>query len=129
MIDRTRGSNRMVLPTERKEDQNAIEAMRAAGVLVIDDSRRRPRYFDGRFLTARDLTREQNYFLARQSDIGRAGGAGVVHGLGVSMAVERARDSASLVVGAGHGITASGSSSFSVRTLPCAWKTFPSWTS
>ena len=92
MLDRTRGSNRLVLPTERTEDQRAIETMRAAGVLVIDDSRRRPRYFDGRFLTARDLTREQNYFLARQSDIGRAGGSGVVTGLGVDMTVPRDRD-------------------------------------
>ena len=108
MLDRTRGSNRLVLPTERTEDQRAIETMRAAGVLVIDDSRRRPRYFDGRFLTARDLTREQNYFLARQSDIGRAGGAGVVTGLGVDMTVPRDRDAAALVISPGHGITASG---------------------
>lgn len=108
MLDRTRGSNRLVLPTERTEDQRAIETLRAAGVLVIDDSRRRPRYFDGRFLTARDLTREQNYFLARQSDIGRAGGSGVVTGLGVDMTVPRDRDAAALVISPGHGITASG---------------------
>jgi hypothetical protein len=98
----------LLLPTQRIEDQRAIEDMRASGALAIDDRRRRPFYFDGRFLTARDLTREQNYFLTRQSDIGRAGGAGVVHGLMVDMLSRRDQDEGELRIGAGHGITASG---------------------
>jgi hypothetical protein len=74
-------------------------------VLVTDERRRRPLYFDGRFLAARDLTAEQNYFLTRQADIGRAGGCGVVEGLLVSRT-----DAApsSLHITEGHGVTAAG---------------------
>lgn len=67
-----------------------------------DERRRRPLYFDGRFLAARDLTREQDYFLARQADLGRAGGAGVVTGL-----VAKESDGR-IVISPGHGITPSG---------------------
>ena len=42
-------------------------ALRERGLVSEDSHRRRPRYFDGRFLAARDLTREQAYFLARQA--------------------------------------------------------------
>ena len=45
-------------------------------VLVGDPRRWRPRWFDGRFLAASDLQGEQNYFLTRQADLGRAGGSG-----------------------------------------------------
>ncbi len=72
--------------------------------LVVDHRRRRPLYFDGRFLAARDLVREQNYFLTRQSDLGRAGGFGVVDGL----YVDRGGTPSSLVVTAGHGVTPAG---------------------
>ncbi len=69
---------------------------------IKDDRRRRPLYFDGRFLAARDLTREQDYFLARQADLGRAGGFGVVAGLVASEQDGR------IVISAGHGVTPSG---------------------
>ena len=72
--------------------------------LVVDDRRRRPLYFDGRFLAARDLVREQNYFLTRQADLGRAGGFGVVEGL----YVQRGRAPTQLSIGAGHGVTPGG---------------------
>lgn len=72
--------------------------------LVVDHRRRRPLYFDGRFLAARDLVRDQNYFLTRQSDLGRAGGFGVVDGL----YVDRGGTPSSLVVTAGHGVTPAG---------------------
>lgn len=50
----------------------------------IRDSRRsRPLYFEGQFLTARDLNSEQDYLLARQADFARALGFGVVDGLRV----------------------------------------------
>src|SRR5262245_4187356 len=75
-----------------------------AGAAIIDNRRRRPLYFDGRFLAARDLTREQNYFLSRQADLGRAGGSGVVHGL----LVTPGRTTTSIKISAGHGITPSG---------------------
>ena len=57
-------------------------------VLVGDPRRWRPRWFDGRFLAASDLQGEQNYFLVRQADLGRAGGSGVIDGLMVSEAVD-----------------------------------------
>lgn len=72
--------------------------------LVVDHRRRRPLYFDGRFLAARDLVRDQNYFLTRQSDLGRAGGFGVVDGL----YVDRGGTPSALVVTAGHGVTPAG---------------------
>ncbi len=36
--------------------------------LVLDGLRRRPRYFDGRFLTGADLTRDQDYARQRQAE-------------------------------------------------------------
>src|SRR5690606_6279712 len=41
------------------EDVGDIERREAAQLLVRDERRVRPRYHDGRFLTAADLTREQ----------------------------------------------------------------------
>lgn len=83
---------------------NATQIGRFQRSLVVDQRRRRPLYFDGRFLAARDLVREQNYFLTRQSDLGRAGGQGVADGL----YVDRGGTPSSLVVTAGHGITPAG---------------------
>ena len=45
----------------------------------IDTGRTRPRYFDGRFLAARDLERDQAYIAARQAEYLRAAGPGVIH--------------------------------------------------
>ena len=98
MFDPTRG------PARERIDQDEVEALRKAGTLVTDDRRRRPLYFDGRFLAARDLTREQNYFLTRQADLGRAGGAGVVAGL----LVTAGETASSLRITAGHGVTTAG---------------------
>src|SRR3954454_5590478 len=81
-----------------------VEALRAAGALAEDPRRERPRYFDGRFLAARDLIRDQRYFLTREADLGRAAGSGVANGLFVS-----AGDTPqSLEVTAGQGITPAG---------------------
>lgn len=82
----------------------AREIARYQASLVVDGRRRRPLYFDGRFLAARDLVREQSYFLTRQSDLGRAGGFGVVDGL----YLHGAAGSTTLTIGAGHGITPGG---------------------
>lgn len=83
----------------KAQDVTAFQAS-----LVVDDRRRRPLYFDGRFLAARDLVREQNYFLTRQADLGRAGGFGVVEGL----YVQRGSAPTQLSIGAGHGVTPGG---------------------
>lgn len=75
-----------------------------AGALILDPRRSRPRYFDGRFLAARDLTSEQQYVLRRQADLGRAGGWGVVDGLAVT-AGPRATQ---VHIGQGYAITPTG---------------------
>ena len=74
--------------------------------LVLDGLRRRPRYFDGKFLTGADLTRDQDYVRQRQADMARAGGAGVITGLRVQ---ERALDRGeTLLIEPGVGVTGSG---------------------
>ena len=60
-----------------------VASLRTAGVLIEDPRRERPRYFDGRFLAARDLTRDQEYILTREADLGQAAGSGVARGLDV----------------------------------------------
>ena len=81
-----------------------VAALRRGGVLVADPRRERPRYFDGRFLAARDLIRDQQYFLTREADLGRAAGSGVAHGL----QVEAGATPQSLRLAAGQGITPAG---------------------
>jgi hypothetical protein len=81
-----------------------VTALRKANALIEDDRRQRPRWFDGRFLAARDLVREQNYFLTREADLGQDAGSGVANGLAVAAGSEPH----SLVIGAGHGVTPAG---------------------
>jgi hypothetical protein len=82
-----------------------LAALRSAGVLIEDPRRERPRYFDGRFLAARDLIRDQQYFLTREADLGQAAGSGVALGLSVR---QRAGAAQSLVISPGHGVTPAG---------------------
>ena len=98
MIDYTTGSARELIAPED------VEALRATGALVDDVRRERPRYFDGRFLAARDLIRDQQYFLTREADLGQASGGGVVVGLEVTPGA--AADE--LVLSPGHGLTPAG---------------------
>lgn len=91
--------------SQREEVRSDTAAqLRAAGVLIEDQRRQRPRYFDGRFLAARDLIRDQQYFLTREADLGQAAGSGVASGLFVQ------EDDApqTLRVLAGHGLTPGG---------------------
>jgi hypothetical protein len=81
-----------------------VDALRTRNLLVDESHRRRPRYFDGRFLAARDLTRDQAYFLARQAAYARALGPGVVEGLEVA----RGTAADTLRVTAGFGYTQAG---------------------
>jgi len=92
-------------PAREKVDLAELQKWREKGTIITDDRRRRPLWFDGRFLDARALNAEQGYFLARHSDYGRIAGFGVITGLGVSVHAERAR---TLVIDAGHGLTPSG---------------------
>ena len=98
-IDRTLTPARRELIDSQERDR-----LGAAGALTIDARRSRPRYFDGRFLAARDLTADQQYALTREADLGRAAGSGVVEGLLVT-ATERATD---VRISSGLAITPSG---------------------
>jgi hypothetical protein len=93
-----RGSNRELITGA------VAAALRCAGALVEDPRRERPRWFDGRFLAARDLIREQQYFLTREADLGRAAGSGVATGLDV----DEGPGAQTITIGAGHGITPAG---------------------
>jgi len=99
------GSNRE--PLYRVAEQE-LDNMRRAHVLVTDPRRTRPRWFDGRFLAARDLANEQNYFLIRQADLGRAGGTGVVEGLMITEVLDPKTKAMQLRIEAGYGFTDTG---------------------
>ena len=90
-------------PLREKLDRDEFVKLQRTGVAAIDERRRRPLYFDGRFLAARDLTRDQTYFLSRQADLGLVAGAGVVHGLMVT-GVEGS--STSIRIRSGSGVAA-----------------------
>ncbi len=86
-------------------DRETLRRQREAGVVIIDGGRRRPLWFDGRFLDAEALRGEQNYFLARQADLGRVVGSGVISGLEVELEGPGARR---LRIESGQGLTPSG---------------------
>lgn len=129
MFNPTAGPAREKISARKQFDEQELEQGRLAareqltkqefdnlqrtGTVIIDERRHRPLYFDGRFLAARDLTREQNYFLVRQADLGRAGGSGVVSGLFVEMGSTDKH----IRISAGHGVTSSGESVVLPNTL------------
>jgi hypothetical protein len=104
MPNYTLGDTRVVLT------QAQATAAQNNGSLVIDSQRTRPYWFDGRFLAARDLQREQDYFLQRQADLGQAAGFGVIHGLRVATpaADDTSADADTVIIGAGQGTTPAG---------------------
>ena len=98
LLNLTRGAAR------ESVDPTDVPTLRSAGVLVEDPRRERPRWFDGRFLAARDLVRDQQYVLTREADLGRAAGSGVAAGLHVT----EGAGGQTLAIDAGHGITPAG---------------------
>jgi hypothetical protein len=102
----TQGPMRERIAARDESEQAHLQQLVQTNTLLVDDRRRRPLYFDGRFLDASALTREQDYFLTRQSDLGRAGGSGVVFGLDVAATA----DGRSVQITPGHGVTPSGES-------------------
>jgi hypothetical protein len=75
-----------VKPAEPQTISEADAAdLQRQGVLAVDPDRTLPLWFDGRFLTARDLNRQQSYFMARHSALGRTIGSGVIEGLEVTL--------------------------------------------
>ena len=89
---------------------NELTLYRQNGSLLINSQRTRPYWFDGRFLAARDLAREQDYFLQRQADLAQAAGFEVIHGLQVSTPgpTDPNNDAETIMISAGQGITPSG---------------------
>ena len=71
--------------------------------LALDGARSRPRYFDGRFLTGKDLSRDQDYVRQRQDDLARASGTGVIAGLFITQV-----NATEISMEDGFGVTASG---------------------
>jgi hypothetical protein len=100
----TFGDNRLVLAPDQ------ATADLAAGNVVLDSRRRRPLWFDGRFLAARDLANEQNYFLERLANMATAAGFGVVHGLTVETPSDQGNpsDAETIIIRSGQGVTPSG---------------------
>lgn len=70
-------------PTREFIDASEFATLQRTGTVLLTE-RRRPLYFDGRFLAAADLTAEQTYFLGRQATLNRLSGFGVLQGLEVS---------------------------------------------
>ncbi len=103
MPNYTQGSTRVVL------QQPDLTNFQGNGSVVLDSRRTRPLWFDGRFLAARDLEREQNYFLQREADLGQAGGFEVMNGLMVDQTTVNGKPSAqTIVIHAGSGVTPAG---------------------
>lgn len=99
MIDPVSGGARELIGVEE------FNEAQGKGTLITDDRRRRPLWFDGRFLDAAALNSEQNYILGRQADIAQVAGVGIVNGLFVERVEGRAR---MLTIESGHGVTAAG---------------------
>ena len=77
---------------------------------VVDTRRTRPMWFDGRFMAARDLEREQNYFLQREADLGQANGFEGIRGLMVDQLASNGQTvgATAIVLHAGSGVTPAG---------------------
>lgn len=99
-FDPVRGSARERIDADELADAD----VRAA--VVLDRRRRRALYSVDRFLTARDLTRGQQYTLLRQADLAQLSGGGVVHGLEVATDATGRR----LTIAPGMGVARSGES-------------------
>lgn len=77
--------------------------------VIPDSARTRPFWFNGRFLAAQDLQRDQDYFLEGQATLGRAAGFGVIHGLSVTQVMDGSEpDADSIIIAAGQGLTPGG---------------------
>lgn len=90
--------------TRESIDAQEFERLNQVGAIALNAGRNRPFYFDGRFLTAADLTRDQLYVLSRQADLAKARGVGIVQGL----MVIRGGAATTLAIDPGYGITPSG---------------------
>ena len=86
-----------------KQHISVLDKYEYGGSVFVDRRRSRPRWFDGRFLKAADLSRESSYFLTRQADLAVATGTGVVEGLMV-----QETSPTRITISQGHGMTFDG---------------------
>lgn len=99
------------MPTRLKESDREkissaqLQQFQQEGSVIVDDRRRRPLWFDGRFLDADALDQQQQYYIAKQEDVAQLLGSGVVSGLLVDLVEENSR---TLVIREGRGFTPSG---------------------
>lgn len=77
------------------------------GAVLVDQTRERTSWAEGMFVTSAHFNRDQSYVVARQSDLGRAIGAGVIEGLEVAIAAD---DPTALIVQPGLGVGGGGES-------------------
>jgi hypothetical protein len=98
-------------PNREFIDASEFAALQQTGTVLLTE-RRRPLYFDGRFLAAADLTAEQTYFLGRQATLNRLSGFGVLQGLEVSRppATGDQLNAFQVAIAPGTGVTPSGES-------------------
>ncbi len=96
-------------PAREFIDAAEFADLQGTGTVFVTE-RRRPLYFDGRFLAAADLTAEQTYFLGRQATLNRVSGFGVVQGLEVSRPTGEGTTAFQVTIAAGCGVTPSGES-------------------
>lgn len=85
-----------------------ITPYQGTGTVVESSLQTRPFWFNGRFLAARDLQRDQDFFLTRQAKLGTAAGFGVIHGLQVTVPSDAPADAETFVIAAGQGLTPGG---------------------
>jgi len=85
-----------------------LTSYQGTGTVVEGSQHSRPFWFNGRFLAAHDLRRDQNYFLMRQASLGKAAGFGVIHGLQVTVPSSAPADAETFVISAGQGLTPGG---------------------
>jgi hypothetical protein len=105
--------------------RTALQGALDSGAIVVDAGRRRPFYFDGRFLTAADLVADQNYIRARQSDLAQAIGSGVIRGLMVSLGGNLATNNPQLVIQPGLGVTPAGDLVYIAEATPLSLAAIP----
>lgn len=95
--------------TRRRLPPDDIRRAERIGALANDAERVRPRYFDGRRLSATDLSADFDYFDRRQRDLASTVDGGVVEGLGIEWPPPgEGGGPLRLRVGSGHGLTRAG---------------------
>ena len=107
MIDYTQGEARTAIAADE------VEALRKSGALIEDERFEQSRYFDGRFLAARDLIRDQQYVRAREALLAQSTGGGVAAGLRVA----RGAAADAIPIERGHGVTPAGELTMLPRNL------------